>query len=263
VSDRNFKGYNARMGRKENSRSGTQSEALRNKVMRVFGPAWTTRLRCLVRGRGLPWWGNLRRVKPFSNDFGWDRGTPVDRYYVDRFFERHRAEITGNVLEIDQNVYTRRCGHDLGIVHSVDIDASSNPTYLCDIAHSESVLPSEAYDCFLLPCTLQHFRELELCLRNVLRVVKPGGVILANAAGLFRLDKVGLDFWRPTPDGWRELLKRVWPDCTVVVEAEGNCLAVVAINLGLALEELRAEELDAYDARFPVVTNIYCRKPKR
>jgi SAM-dependent methyltransferase len=123
-------------------------------------------------------------------------------------------------------------------------------------------VPSEAYDCFLLPCTLQHFRELELCLRNVLRLVKPGGVILANAAGLFRLDKVGLDFWRPTPDGWRELLQRVWPDCTVVVEAEGNCLAVVAINLGLALEELKPEELDDYDARFPVVTNIYCRKPK-
>jgi SAM-dependent methyltransferase len=144
----------------------------------------------------------------------------------------------------------------------VDIDPNSDPTFLCDIAHCENIVPSEAYDCFLLPCTFQHFRELELCLRNVLRVVKPGGVILANAAGLFRLDKVGLDFWRPTPDGWRELLQHVWPDCTVVVEAEGNCLAVVAINLGLALEELKPEELDDYDARFPVVTNIYCRKPK-
>ena len=143
-----------------------------------------------------------------------------------------------------ENIYTRRYGHDLRTVHSVDIDPASNPTFLCDIAHCENVLPSEAYDCFLLPCTLQHFRELELCLRNVLRVVKPGGVILANAAGLFRLDKVGLDFWRPTPDGWRELLKRCWPDCTVTVEAEGNCLAVVAINLGLALEELKPKELD-------------------
>jgi hypothetical protein len=46
------------------------------------------------------------------------------------------------------------------------------------------------------------------------------------------------------------------------VEAEGNCLAVVAINLGLALEELKPEELDDYDERFPVVTNIYCRKPR-
>ena len=251
------------MGSKELSPEDKSSESIRNKVLRVFGPAWTTRFRCIVKGRGLPWWGNLRRVKPFSNDFGWDRGTPVDRYYVDRFFERHRDDITGDVLEIDQNIYTHRYGHDLRTVHSVDIAPESEPMFLCDMAHSEDILPSEAYDCFLLPCTLQHFRELELCLRNVLRVVKPGGVILANAAGLFRLDQVGLDFWRPTPDGWRELLKRVWPDCEVVVESEGNCLAIVAINLGLALEELRPEELDYYDARFPIVTHIYCRKPNK
>lgn len=238
------------------------SESLRDKVMRAFGPVWTARLRCIVKGRGLPRWGNLRRLRPFSDNFGWDRGTPVDRYYVDRFFARHRADITGDVLEIDRNIYTRRYGNDLRTVHSVDISPASEPTFLCDLAHCESILPSEAYDCVLLPCTLQHFRELELCLRNVLRVVKPGGVVLANAAGLFRLDEVGLDFWRPTPDGWREMLRNAWPDCEVIVEGEGNCLAVVAINLGLALEELRPEELDNYDARFPVVTNIYCRKPK-
>lgn len=251
------------MRKAESAEDDPTGESFRSKLLRTVGPAWTTRLRCMAKGRGLPRWGNLRRMKPFSDDFGWDRGTPVDRYYVDRFFERHRDEITGDVLEIDQSIYTRRYGHDLRTVHSVDIDSASNPTFLCDVAHCENVLPSEAYDCFLLPCTLQHFRELELCLRNVLRVVKPGGVILANAAGLFRLDKVGLDFWRPTPDGWRELLKRCWPDCTVTVEADGNCLAVVAINLGLALEELKPKELDSYDPRFPVVTNIYCRKPMR
>ena len=139
----------------------------------------------------------------------------------------------------------------------------SEPTFLCDLAHSESVLPSEAYDCFLLPCTLHHFRELELCLRNVLRVVKPGGVILAVGAGLIRVDVEDIDFWHPTPAGWRELLKKIWPDCEVVVEGEGNCLSATAFNLGLALEELTPRELDYKDGLYPVVTNIYCRKPKR
>lgn len=206
--------------------------------------------------------GNLRRLKPFSQSYGWDRGTPVDRYYVDRFFERHSAQITGDVLEIDRNIYTRRYGRDLGNVHSFDIDPGSEPTFLCDLAHSENVLKSEAYDCVLLPCTLSYLREIELCLENVLRVLKPGGVILASGGGLFRLDTKDNDFWRLTPAGWRELLQRVWPDCEVVVEGEGNCLAVVASNFGLALEELRSEELDYYDPLFPVVTHIYCRKPK-
>lgn len=237
-------------------------EPLRSKVLRAFGPAWTTRLRCIAKGRGLPWWGNLRRVRPFSNTYGWDRGTPVDRYYVDRFFERHSADITGDVLEIDRNDYTYRFGHDLRAVHSFDINPESNPTFLCDIAHCEDILPSEAYDCVLLPCTLQHFRELELSLRNALRLVKPGGVILASAAALSRLDEVFLDYWRFSPEGWRSFLPQVWPDCTIAVEGEGNCLPVIAMNLGLSLEELKPQELNYYDARFPLVTTVYCRKSK-
>jgi hypothetical protein len=46
------------------------------------------------------------------------------------------------------------------------------------------------------------------------------------------------------------------------VEGEGNCLSVVAANLGLSLEELSSEELDYCDGIFPVVTNVFCRKPK-
>jgi SAM-dependent methyltransferase len=240
----------------------TSEQPIRSKVRRVLGPVWTTRLLCLLRGRGLPRWGNLRRLKPFSECHGWDRGTPLDRYYVDRFFERHRALITGDVLEIDRNIYTHRYGHDLRTVHSVDIDPHSEPTFLCDLAHSENVVPSEAYDCVLLPCTLHHFRELKECLRNVLRVVKPGGTILATGAGMVRLDAVGNDFWHPTPDGWRELLGQTWPGCKVVVEGEGNCLAAMAFNLGLALEELKHKELDHNDGLFPVITTIYCHKPE-
>lgn len=249
--------------RQENLVKETSEQPIRSKARRVLGPVWTTRLLCLLRGRGLPRWGNLRRLKPFSGCHGWDRGTPIDRYYVDRFFARHCAVIAGDVLEIDRNIYTRRYGHDLRTVHSVDIDPRSEPTFLCDLAHCEDVLPSAAYDCVLLPCTLHHLRELQACLRNVLRVVRPGGVILATGAGMVRLDAEGIDFWHPTPAGWRELLQCVWPDCEIVVEGEGNCLAATAFNLGLALEELTPKELDYNDGLFPVVTTIYCQRPER
>ena len=52
---------------------------------------------------------------PISRDFGFDRGTPIDRYYIDRFLERHAAEIVGRVLEIGGDDYTppvrRQAGH--------------------------------------------------------------------------------------------------------------------------------------------------------
>src|SRR3954471_7245698 len=64
-----------------------------------LGPRRTPLLRCLVRGRRLPRWGNLRVAEPFSSNWGIDRGTPVDRYFNDRFFADNPGLISGRVLE--------------------------------------------------------------------------------------------------------------------------------------------------------------------
>ena len=230
-------------------------------LKQLLGPRWTPRLGRLVRGRERPRWGNLRRVRPFSESFGFDRGVPVDRYYLHRFLEANRAGVTGDVLEIQGVGYTRRFGHDLRRVDSLDIDARFEPTYVCDLANSEGLIPDDVYDCFLLPNTLQHLRDLEGCLRHALRVVKPGGSLLASAAGFIPLIPDGPDYWRLSPEGWREVLARVWVGAEIRVESHGNCLAAVGAMLGLANEELTPAELDARDPRYPVLVTVACRKP--
>ena len=122
------------------------------------------------------------------------------------------------------------------------------------------VVPSERYDCFLLPNTAQHLRDLEPALRHALRVVKPGGVVLASAAGFLPLIPDGPDYWRVTPDGWRIVAARVWPACDTAVESRGNCLSAIAALHGLAAEELNSSELDASDRRYPVLITIRCIK---
>jgi SAM-dependent methyltransferase len=236
---------------------------MRAELKLLLGPRWTTRLRCLIRGKDLPRWGNLRRVRPFSAYFGFDRGTPVDRYYLHRFLEAHRHLVKGDVLEVQTADHARRWGHDLGRVDTVDIRNDHRPTFVCDLAQSADVIPSDTYDCFLLPNTLQHLRDVEACLRNALRIVKPGGVILASAAGLIPLIPDGPDYWRLSADGWRELLGGVWAGCEITVESHGNCLAAVAAMLGLALEELTPDELDHQDPRYPVLITVTCLKPGR
>src|SRR5262245_10283436 len=91
----------------------------------VLGPRATTKLRCLLRGYDLPRWGNLRRTSPFSQSFGFERGTPVDRHYLHAFLEAERALITADVLEVQTSSYTRRYGHDLRRVETFDIVATS------------------------------------------------------------------------------------------------------------------------------------------
>jgi SAM-dependent methyltransferase len=237
------------------------SHVLRQRVKSFLGPRWTTRLRCLSRGRGVPRWGNLRRVTPFSSNFGFDRGTPVDRYYLHHFLEKNRAHVTGEVLEIQAPVYATQFGSNLRIVHSVDINPESQPTYVCDLAQSEGIIPSDRYDCFLLPNTLCVLRDIEDCLRQALRVIKPGGVILASTAGFVPLTPDYPDYWHLSAAGWEEIAHRAWPGCEVTVGSHGNCLAAVAAMLGLAFEELTPSELDVRDPRYPVLITVFCHKP--
>lgn len=229
-------------------------------LKQIIGPRWTSRARSLMRGKGLPRWGNLRRTAPFSTNFGFDRGTPVDRYYLHRFLETHRAAITGDVLEIQSPGYTERYGHGVRRAHTVDIDPRFGPTHLVDLARSRGVIPDAAYDCVLLPNTLSVLREVESCLAHALRIVRPGGVILASASVFVPLVPDAPDYWRMSKAGWTEILGRAWPDAEIGIEAHGNCLAATAAMLGLAAEELSEDELNVIDPRYPVLITISGRR---
>ena len=235
----------------------------RRRLKALLGPHWTVRLRTVVRRQGLPRWGNLRRLRPFSEQFGFERGTPVDRPYISAFFAEHAGCITGDVLEIQSSGYTRRYGQSVRVAHTVDISSAHDPTWCCDLALAEDVIPDERYDCFLLPQTLQHVRHLEPALRNILRVVKPGGTVLASVGGLMPLIGDGPEYWRHSADAWRDVVQLNWVGCDVEVESHGNCLVAVAAMLGLAAEELSPAEMAVHDPRYPVVTTIFCRKTAR
>lgn len=240
----------------------TRRSAATARAKQIAGPGMTARVRCLMHGFSMPRWGNLRRTTPFSSTYGFERGTPIDRYYLHRFLAAHRDLITGDVLEVQTGGYTERFGHDVAHADTFDIVPQFGPTHLCDFAHCDDVIPSHAYDCLLLPNTLPHFRELDLALAHARRIVRPGGTILASAAGLLPLTGDVPDYWRLSPDGWRERLGAAWPGATIEIAGHGNCLAAVAAQMGLALEELSEAELDVQDPRYPVLTTMLCRTPR-
>jgi SAM-dependent methyltransferase len=229
---------------------------------RWAGPHATVVARCFLRGYPVPRWGNLRRTVPFSATYGFERGTPIDRHYLNAFLSAHRDQITGDVLEVQTTSYTERFGRSVRRSDTFDIAPSFSPTYLCDLSHCEEVIPSASYDCVLLPNTLPHLCELDRALVQLRRIVRPGGVILASAAGLLPLTGDVPEFSRLTPDGWRHRLASAWPGAAVDVDGHGNCLAAIAAQLGLVLEELTPSELDVDDPRYPVLSTIAARFPQ-
>ena len=216
-------------------------------------------------GRSRVEFGDLRRTVPISPVWGVDRGTPVDRYYVHRFLDRHRSDIAGRVLEVKDPGYTRAYGDDRVTASEVlDIDPS-NPyaTLVVDLSKADAI-PDDSFDCFVLTQTLGVVYDVAAAVRHAVRILKPNGVLLCTLPASGRISyEEGLrgDFWRFTEGSVRRLFADVLPESAFTVEGHGNVLACAAFLYGLALHELSTEELDAVDPYFPLVYTVRAVKP--
>src|SRR5438132_2000891 len=155
----------------------------------MIGPL-RRRIQRLVRPARL---GTLRRTTPLSDGWGKDRGTPIDRVYIEQFLAEHRADVHGRVLEVKDNRYTTRFGSGVTRRDVLDVDATNrHATIVADLAAADAV-PPDQFDCFILTQTLQYIFDLEPALRHVCRVLRPGGVLLATVPSISRVDRsVGL-----------------------------------------------------------------------
>ena len=211
-------------------------------------------------------WGSLRQVTPISRNWGFDRGLAVDRHYIESFLAAHARDIRGRVLEIEDDMYTRRFGGDR--VEEVDIlhviEGNPKATIVGDLSFAPH-LPSRAFDCIVLTPTLQHIYDTRAALETLHRILKPGGVLLATFPGITRISREeweGSWFWRFTAASARRLFAETFPASAVTVEAHGNVLVAIAFLLGLAMQELQPEELDYKDPEYEVLITARVQKPR-
>lgn len=200
-------------------------------------------------------------LEPLSDRFGFDRGTPIDRRYIEGFLRERRGGIRGSVLEVEDDTYTTMFG--VGVVTSavVDID-SSNPraTLVVDLSEPDSLAP-EAYDCIILTQTLHLLRRPDHCIENCCRALRLGGVLLATAPALSRVSPSypNDDYWRFTPAGLAELVAPRWTG-EFSVCAFGNLRTCVGFLVGEVVEDLPEAVLDLADPRFPLTTAVEATK---
>ncbi|MGZ4371812.1 MAG: methyltransferase domain-containing protein [Gaiellaceae bacterium] len=192
-----------------------------------------------------------------SEVWGWDRGSPVDRYYIEMFLDQHRRHIRGRVLEVGDSRYTRHFGN--GVISSDVVDiAVENPhaTIVADLAVTDA-LPESAFDCFILVQTLQYIFDLEAAVRGIHRALKPGGVVLCTLPSVTRIGSRYLanDFWRFTPASAGHLFGDVFGPATEVTSV-GNLLACTAFLAGRAAEEIPEAKLSVSDPYFPLLVTV-------
>ncbi len=205
--------------------------------------------------------GDLRRISPVDRDFGFNRGWPIDRYYVDGFMSAHANDVAGRVLEVKDGAYTRRFGGDrVRQLDVVDIDAT-NPlaTIVTDLTTGDGI-EDNAYDCVVLTQTLHLLYDMRSAVATIHRVLKAGGVALVTVPGISKVDSSVPWHWSLTVASARRLFEEVFQASEVTVSARGNVLAATAFLQGLSTDELTTAELDVVDAEYPVTVCIRARK---
>ena len=204
--------------------------------------------------------GDLGGTEPQSRAFGGDRGTPLDRGYIEAFLALHAPDIRGRILEIGEDLYTRRFGGDRVTAATIlDSPGSGNPnaSLLADLQTGEGV-PSGAYDCILITQTLHMIYDVRGALATLQRALAPRGIVLATVPGITQIDAAdGPEkwFWSMTQSAARRLFAERFGEA-VEVRTYGNVLAATAFLQGLALEEVDAGKLAVVDPLYPVITGI-------
>jgi SAM-dependent methyltransferase len=210
----------------------------------------------------------LRRLDPISTQFGYDRGRPIDRYYIEEgFLAYHADDIQGRVLEIGDDLYTQQFGG--GRVEISDVlhvnEGNPSATIVADLTCADHV-PSDAFDCIVFTQTLQFIYDMRLAIQTLHRILRPGGVLLATVPSISRMldpsqDKWNTKFyWAFTPPAVRSLFEESFPAANVEVEAYGNVLTAISFLHGLAAEELGEQELKRRTPGYEVLITVRAMK---
>jgi SAM-dependent methyltransferase len=209
--------------------------------------------------------GDLARIAPIDGNFGFGRGTPVDRHYIEAFLHDHCEAIRGRVLEVGDASYSRRFGR--GIVRQDVLHVSpDNPeaTIVGDLSQT-GLLPEGAFDCLIVTQTLHLIYDMAAAVEQLHRALRPEGVLLLTVPGVSSVDRGewAADWlWSLTGRSAERLFGAVFGPGNVDLKVRGNVYAATCFLHGLALEEIDASLLEQDDPAFPLLVCVRARRER-
>jgi hypothetical protein len=223
--------------------------------------SWRQRIRRLARPPGGLF--DDGADAPVSRAFGFDRGQPIDRHYIDLFLSQHHELISGDVLEVAGNEYTTR--HGGSRARSFELYTTSVErlgVVIGDLTQPQT-LPAARFDCFVCTQTFNFIYDIHAAVRGAAHLLVDGGHLLATVGAVSQISRYDMDRWG---DYWRlstAACERLFAESfsSVQVSAFGNLAAAVGLLRGFAVEDLPSPSvLDKHDPDYPVVIGIVARK---
>lgn len=220
---------------------------LRAEIMRVLLP-------------GSLYYLGVRSLQPLSRKFGFDRGTPIDRFWIEAYLHENKQNIKGNVLEIGDRRYTTLFGKGVTNSDVLDITKHAETTIVADLTDA-SIIKENTYDCIILTHVLGIIPNYQKAIEECYRILKKDGVLLVTVACFSPVQDHSQSLWRFTPIGLEYVVGNIFGKSNTNVKSYGNVLAGQCFWVGMSQEELSQEELSYSDPEYPCIAT--CRAVKQ
>lgn len=217
-----------------------------------------TRLSQKVR---LPRLYRLIRKNPVNDEWGFNRGLPIDRHYIEKFVQANKSLIQGKVLSIGDDYHAKKYSENLESSDILHVNNTPEATIVADLTNAPNI-PSDSFDCILLIQTLQLIFNTDAAIETCQRILKPGGVIILTAPGITPLkDEEWNDFWcwSFTTHSMQQILAAHFPTGNIKIHSYGNIDSACGFLHGLGPKDLPHESLSKEDPRFPVIISGIAR----
>ncbi len=199
----------------------------------------------------------FQQLTTVGENYGWNRGRPIDRYYIEAFLKTHKSCVRGNVLEVQDNIYTRKFGQARVTGSDIlDIDRSNSKATLIGDLSQPGMFKENSYDCIIITQTIHVIFDIDAVFCSLKRMIKPGGYILATFPSVSRIDGGAgheNDCWRFTHASTKQLFHKHFPDSEISIHSYGNVAVCAAFLYALSIEDLDKEQLEKNDPNFPLI----------
>lgn len=204
-------------------------------------------------------------TKPISRQFGTERGTPIDRYYIEKFLEEYKHLVKGDVLEIEDNTYSLRYGEER-LTRSIVMDVGNRGEGISFNGNLETGegIQDELADCFILTQTLMYLFDLKSTAHNISRLLKRGGTALVTCSGISQNSRRCMDAYGCCFNFNVDALRKMFssePDLEVTeCGSYGNVKTVMAHISGLCREDLDIRDFQENDKYYPLIVYAVVKK---
>lgn len=198
-------------------------------------------------------------LEPVSRQFGSERGKPADRPYIERFLEENSDKISGDVLEISDDRYTRRYGKNIKHSYVLHVEKQSAGVIRGNLETGEGIWENMA-DCIICTQTLQCIFDNKKAVSNIFRLLKEGGHALVTLPGISPLAMYDYNswghYWSYNAKTAERLFEPFFGKENVRIHTYGNVKTAMALLYGLCAEDLAERDYCAKDEQYPVITVV-------